>query len=268
MVACRSISTVWTFAGIGLFLLILSTISLRRVPFLRCLTLLAFITVLFNPSLHEEKRESVPGIVAVIVDESASQTLGDREAQTAAVKAKLETKLGNIPNLEVLNAEAIEIIEANAETVLWEIGVNFVENPAALERWRLEIDGIELGRFTACSGLSWNAEVVTYQATTEAGAIITQKRPGRVTFDDIVLKRGLSADDKLTKWFDKVKDGGVERKTGSIVLYSANGSEVDRYNFTNGWPSKWSASDLDAGKDDVVIEELTITHEFLERAAG
>ena len=139
---------------------------------------------------------------------------------------------------------------------------------AALERWRLEIDGIELGRFTACSGLSWNAEVVTYQATTEAGAIITQKRPGRVTFDDIVLKRGLSADDKLTKWFDKVKDGGVERKTGSIVLYSANGSEVDRYNFTNGWPSKWSASDLDAGKDDVVIEELTITHEFLERAAG
>lgn len=41
-----------------------------------------------------------------------------------------------IPNFEVLNAEAIEIIEYNAETVLEEIGVNFVENPAALERWR------------------------------------------------------------------------------------------------------------------------------------
>lgn len=42
----------------------------------------------------------------------------------------------NIPNFEVLTAEAIEIIEHNAETVLEEIGVNFVENPAALERWR------------------------------------------------------------------------------------------------------------------------------------
>jgi len=42
----------------------------------------------------------------------------------------------NIPNFEILTPEAIEIIEANAETVLEEIGVNFVENPAALERWR------------------------------------------------------------------------------------------------------------------------------------
>ncbi|UYV39260.1 trimethylamine methyltransferase family protein [Rhodobacteraceae bacterium D3-12] len=42
----------------------------------------------------------------------------------------------NIPNLEVLNEEALEIIEANADQVLEEIGVNFVNNPAALERWK------------------------------------------------------------------------------------------------------------------------------------
>lgn len=42
----------------------------------------------------------------------------------------------NIPNFEVLTEEALEIIETNAETVLEEIGVNFVENPAALQRWR------------------------------------------------------------------------------------------------------------------------------------
>ncbi len=42
----------------------------------------------------------------------------------------------NIPNFEVLNDEALEIIEANAETVLEEIGVNFVANPGALERWK------------------------------------------------------------------------------------------------------------------------------------
>ncbi|MEO1490886.1 MAG: trimethylamine methyltransferase family protein [Pseudomonadota bacterium] len=41
-----------------------------------------------------------------------------------------------IPNFDILNAEAIEIIEANAEAVLEEIGVNFVENPGALARWR------------------------------------------------------------------------------------------------------------------------------------
>lgn len=41
-----------------------------------------------------------------------------------------------IPNYEILDDEALEIIEYNAETVLEEIGVNFVDNPAALARWR------------------------------------------------------------------------------------------------------------------------------------
>jgi trimethylamine--corrinoid protein Co-methyltransferase len=42
----------------------------------------------------------------------------------------------NIPNFEVLSEEALQIIETNAETVLAEIGVAFVDNPAALDRWR------------------------------------------------------------------------------------------------------------------------------------
>ncbi|SCZ58221.1 trimethylamine methyltransferase family protein [Epibacterium ulvae] len=50
----------------------------------------------------------------------------------------------NIPNFEVLDDAALEVIETNAETVLAEIGVNFVDNPAALQRWRdagAEVDG-------------------------------------------------------------------------------------------------------------------------------
>ena len=42
----------------------------------------------------------------------------------------------NIPNYNILTEDALDIIEANAETILAEIGVNFVNNPAALERWR------------------------------------------------------------------------------------------------------------------------------------
>ncbi len=41
-----------------------------------------------------------------------------------------------IPDFEMLDEEALEIIERNAETVLQEIGVSFMDNPAALERWR------------------------------------------------------------------------------------------------------------------------------------
>ncbi|HEX9857235.1 MAG TPA: trimethylamine methyltransferase family protein, partial [Paracoccaceae bacterium] len=60
-----------------------------------------------------------------------------RRAERTAVSfesARFITR--NIPNFEILNEEALQIIEWNADTVLEEIGVNFVDNPAALERWR------------------------------------------------------------------------------------------------------------------------------------
>ncbi|MEX0348514.1 MAG: trimethylamine methyltransferase family protein [Paracoccaceae bacterium] len=68
-----------------------------------------------------------------------------RRAERSAVKIETAKYIErNIPNFEVLTNEALDIIEANAETVLEEIGVNFVDNPAALERWReagADIDG-------------------------------------------------------------------------------------------------------------------------------
>ena len=42
----------------------------------------------------------------------------------------------NIPNFEVLTEEALDLIEYNAETILEEIGVNFLDNPVALQRWQ------------------------------------------------------------------------------------------------------------------------------------
>ncbi|MGB3408243.1 MAG: trimethylamine methyltransferase family protein [Jannaschia sp.] len=54
------------------------------------------------------------------------------------------TIVRNIPDFEVLSAEALEIIETNAETILAEVGVAFVDNPKALDLWRnagAEIEG-------------------------------------------------------------------------------------------------------------------------------
>lgn len=60
-----------------------------------------------------------------------------RRAERTATRFEFNRFISrNIPNLEILNAEAIEIVEANADTVLQEIGVNFPEQPQALERWR------------------------------------------------------------------------------------------------------------------------------------
>ncbi len=68
-----------------------------------------------------------------------------RRAERTAVRIETARYIErNIPNFEVLTNEALEIIETNAETVLAEIGVSFVNNPGALVRWReagAEVDG-------------------------------------------------------------------------------------------------------------------------------
>ena len=67
-----------------------------------------------------------------------------RAARTAVSVETARYITRNIPDFEVLDAEALDIIETNAETVLAEIGVNFVDCPEALARWRdagAEIEG-------------------------------------------------------------------------------------------------------------------------------
>ncbi|SFE75503.1 trimethylamine methyltransferase family protein [Roseivivax sediminis] len=59
-----------------------------------------------------------------------------RAARSATAVETAAVITRNIPDFEVLTEEALEIIEWNAETVLEEVGVNFVNNPAALQRWR------------------------------------------------------------------------------------------------------------------------------------
>ena len=68
-----------------------------------------------------------------------------RRAERSAVRIEAARFIErNIPNFALLNEEALEIIEENAETILEEIGVGFVENPAALKLWKdagAEVDG-------------------------------------------------------------------------------------------------------------------------------
>lgn len=60
-----------------------------------------------------------------------------RRAERSAVSFETAKYIErNIPNFEILNDEALEIIERNADIVLEEIGVNFPDNPEALELWR------------------------------------------------------------------------------------------------------------------------------------
>ncbi|MEL6582769.1 MAG: trimethylamine methyltransferase family protein [Pseudomonadota bacterium] len=60
-----------------------------------------------------------------------------RRAERTAKKIETVPQITRgVPTYDMLSQEALEIIEANAETVLEEIGIAFAENPSALARWK------------------------------------------------------------------------------------------------------------------------------------
>ena len=142
------------------------------------------------------------------------------------------------------------------------------ENLLIGSRFALEIDSVTLAYFKECSGLATESEVVEHLVVSEKGEQIIQKIPGRAKWTDVTMKKSLDGSKTLWDWRQEVLEGKFEdfRRNGSIVVYDIANTEVARWNFTNGWPSAWKGSDLNAGGDDVVTEEITIAHEGLERA--
>ncbi len=88
----------------------------------RALGLAAALIALVNPALVEEMRELLPDIAVIVVDDSASQGVGERRAQTDAALAGLKAKLGEIANLEprVVTVGAARATAADAGTRLFE----------------------------------------------------------------------------------------------------------------------------------------------------
>jgi hypothetical protein len=72
----------------------------RRGAILRVLALGLFLAALANPNLKEEEQEPLSNIAAVVVDESASQKIGERAQRAEALKSELRKALSAIPNLE------------------------------------------------------------------------------------------------------------------------------------------------------------------------
>ena len=131
----------------------------------------------------------------------------------------------------------------------------------------IEIDGVTIAQFQEVSGLTSELDVIELKENTKDGKYIIHKLPGNRKPPSITLKRAKNASKDLWDWHQKIYQGKVAdaRKNGSVVLYSYDHSEVGRYNFVNAWPSKVSMSALKAGSNDILMEEVTIVCEELER---
>lgn len=133
--------------------------------------------------------------------------------------------------------------------------------------YAIEIEGQVTGFFTECSGIGSENEVIEHKIVDSKGREHIMKIPGRLKWENITLKRGITDNMDIWEWRDMVVQGKVDdaRRNGSIVMFDQSLNEVARWNFINAWPVKVSGPTVKADSNEFAIEELVITHEGLYR---
>ncbi|EJW11586.1 Threonine dehydrogenase [Rhodovulum sp. PH10] len=96
----------WTVIAAAVVVSALLFFARSRGAWMRALALALLVAALGNPSFTREDRQPLSSVAVVVVDKSASQTFGDRTAQTEAARQELTERLSRIPGLEVRTVEA------------------------------------------------------------------------------------------------------------------------------------------------------------------
>jgi phage tail-like protein len=119
------------------------------------------------------------------------------------------------------------------------LGLAFFLSPAPLQAARtiavvdLYLDGDHVARFQEASGGS-EVEVVPLAGGDDP---VVRKRPGKVKYQNITLRRGMVVDPSFHLWYQQALEGDARRKSGSIVYLDREGKEVLRLNLHEAWPA-------------------------------
>lgn len=138
---------------------------------------------------------------------------------------------------------------------------NHGPDPSPSFRFGVEIQGIQVARFSECSGLEFENETFEYK---EGGLNSRVHRlPGRFKFTNLTLKKGIAEDgNDLWDWVTNTVSGGIDPKTVTVTLYDLSGeSPLRTWTYVGAYPVKWSAVALNAEQNAIAIETLVLAHQ-------
>jgi len=128
-----------------------------------------------------------------------------------------------------------------------------------------EVDGVEIGHFMEINGLEVNVGVEELEEGGENSFV--HKLPGRMSWPNITLKRGVTQNDALLTWLNKssgeqfaASGNKLSRSTAAITLTGAAGQRLRAWEFAGAFPIRWKGPDFAADSNDWATEELEITH--------
>ena len=131
-------------------------------------------------------------------------------------------------------------------------------DPVGELRFQVLIDDAVIGAFAECSGLSVEYDIFEYQEGGELSFV--HKFRGGLKYPNLVLKRGVTYEDALVKWFFDRSDR-EERGNITLNLLGDDGEQVRSWSFASAFPVKWSGPSFSAKSTNVATETLEICHQ-------
>lgn len=129
-------------------------------------------------------------------------------------------------------------------------------------RFTVEIEGIQEGVFTECSGFEVKLDVEEYK---EGGMNdFIHKIPGRQSYTNLTLKRGMTTSIELWKWLEDTSTANAKKdmkKNISIVMYDGKAREQFRWDLTGAFPVKWTSPTIQASESAIMVESLELAYE-------
>ncbi len=126
----------------------------------------------------------------------------------------------------------------------------------------LQVPGLAIGAFAELSGLTVERDVLEYA---EGGVNdYVHRLPGRLKYPTLVLKRGITNQDALQRWFFD-SQAAAQLRDITITLVDASGEGKRTWVFENAFPVKWVGPKLSAGSDAAATEELHVAHQGMQR---
>ena len=137
------------------------------------------------------------------------------------------------------------------------------QDPYRAYNFKFEINGTVQGHFVKVEGLGFKLERILYRAGGEHSQV--RSIPGRVEYNPVTLRYGLTDSTEMLQWLFAAVDGRVQRQNVSIAMLDDSGSrEVRRWNLIAAWPCEWNGAPLDALGSELAIESLTLAYDRLE----
>lgn len=137
------------------------------------------------------------------------------------------------------------------------------QDPYRAYNFKFEVNGTVQGHFVKVDGLGMKLERILYRAGGEHAQV--RAIPGRVEYNPVTLRYGLTDSTDMLRWLFAAVDGRVKRQNVSIAMLDDSGNqEVRRWNLLGAWPCEWNGAPLDALGNELAIESLTLAYDRLE----